>query len=471
MLGVVSTTAEAQCEAGYIRRLGPSVEQATWPRTVLSPNITYDPVDGRVVLVGLSPEEDRMETWVWDGYAWERSIPSDGIEPPPVRNPAVSYHDGSGRVVMFGGMLTSGQPSGETWVWDGYFWSQPTYRDQPPTPRTLAGITYVPAGDQLILMGGLDAQGNPLAGVWSWATTSDDRPGGWIELLPQGDPLPPRAARNATVFDGATQTLYYVDPDNISGQYRWNPSPAPHGTITNISPQPAPGVAYQSCPLVFDGRAGELVRFVTDENETRKWVRGDQWLNSGGAGNALPTPLYDLSVTFDSRLKRVLIVGREFPHDDLQLWEYSSSPDAAAPIAGPIMLESDITSVATAQVRGEGPFEYRWYFEGQPIVDDSAFEGSRSRSLAIATRNARCYVGELTVAVTSPCGTSISPPLTLLPPSVADFNIDGGVDGADVQSFYELFAVGEPAADVNCDGGVDGADVETFFICWMSNCD
>jgi hypothetical protein len=53
-------------------------------------------------------------------------------------------------------------------------------------------------------------------------------------------------------------------------------------------------------------------------------------------------------------------------------------------------------------------------------------------------------------------------------PCPADFNDDGGVDGADVESFYITFATGEPAADVNIDGGVDGADIETFFMAWMA---
>ncbi|MBL9002064.1 MAG: hypothetical protein JNK25_13105 [Phycisphaerae bacterium] len=48
----------------------------------------------------------------------------------------------------------------------------------------------------------------------------------------------------------------------------------------------------------------------------------------------------------------------------------------------------------------------------------------------------------------------------------ADFNQDGGVDGADVDAFFAAWEAGEPIADVNQDGGVDGADVDTFFAAW-----
>ncbi|MBS0196292.1 MAG: hypothetical protein JSR77_05995 [Planctomycetes bacterium] len=51
-------------------------------------------------------------------------------------------------------------------------------------------------------------------------------------------------------------------------------------------------------------------------------------------------------------------------------------------------------------------------------------------------------------------------------PCFADFNQDGGIDGADVQAFFAAWEAGDFAADVNQDGGVDGADVDTFFAAW-----
>ncbi|MBX3409756.1 MAG: hypothetical protein KF859_07705 [Phycisphaeraceae bacterium] len=48
----------------------------------------------------------------------------------------------------------------------------------------------------------------------------------------------------------------------------------------------------------------------------------------------------------------------------------------------------------------------------------------------------------------------------------ADFNQDGGVDGADVEAFYDAWEAGACDADVNLDGGIDGGDVEFFFGLW-----
>lgn len=51
-------------------------------------------------------------------------------------------------------------------------------------------------------------------------------------------------------------------------------------------------------------------------------------------------------------------------------------------------------------------------------------------------------------------------------PCIADFNQDGGVDGADVEAFFLSWEAGDPASDVNRDGGIDGGDVEFFFGRW-----
>ncbi len=51
-------------------------------------------------------------------------------------------------------------------------------------------------------------------------------------------------------------------------------------------------------------------------------------------------------------------------------------------------------------------------------------------------------------------------------PCFADFDLNGGVDGADVEAFFTDWEAGEARADVNQDGGIDGGDVGTFFMAW-----
>lgn len=57
---------------------------------------------------------------------------------------------------------------------------------------------------------------------------------------------------------------------------------------------------------------------------------------------------------------------------------------------------------------------------------------------------------------------------TLAPACPADFNDDGGVDGADIGAFFDAWSGSDVSADINIDGGVDGADVEEFFTVWSN---
>ncbi len=53
-------------------------------------------------------------------------------------------------------------------------------------------------------------------------------------------------------------------------------------------------------------------------------------------------------------------------------------------------------------------------------------------------------------------------------PCIADFNQDGGIDGADVEAFWDAWENGLPRGDVNGDGGIDGADAQYFFNAWKA---
>jgi 3',5'-cyclic AMP phosphodiesterase CpdA len=50
----------------------------------------------------------------------------------------------------------------------------------------------------------------------------------------------------------------------------------------------------------------------------------------------------------------------------------------------------------------------------------------------------------------------------------ADYNRDGGVEGADIEAFFADWSAGAARSDVNRDGGVDGTDVRVFFEAWAS---
>ncbi|MBL9000288.1 MAG: hypothetical protein JNK25_04055 [Phycisphaerae bacterium] len=113
---------------------------------------------------------------------------------------------------------------------------------------------------------------------------------------------------------------------------------------------------------------------------------------------------------------------------------------------------------------GSGPLEYRWYLNGDLIIDGGRFSGANTDTLVIDPITS-ADAGQLDFAILNACGSSGSG-FFLDVICFADFNQDGGIDGSDVDAFFGAWEAGDFAADVNGDGGVDGADVDTFFGAW-----
>ncbi|MCX5690239.1 MAG: hypothetical protein NTV94_10745 [Planctomycetota bacterium] len=104
---------------------------------------------------------------------------------------------------------------------------------------------------------------------------------------------------------------------------------------------------------------------------------------------------------------------------------------------------------------------------GLPVPSLSSFNGASYSGLWLL-RVRDLDAGEVgvidgftlkTLSLEHACGTPC-------PGCVADFNEDGGVDGADVNAFFRAWVQGDPCADANQDGGVDGSDIGAFFDVW-----
>ncbi len=115
-----------------------------------------------------------------------------------------------------------------------------------------------------------------------------------------------------------------------------------------------------------------------------------------------------------------------------------------------------------------GATAYQWLRNGLTISNGPKYDGTNTPNLTIFAceqsdeANYSCFVR-------TPCGnvTSNNGLLTVDElPCPADFNQDGGIDGSDVQAFYDAWESGFAEADVNFDGGVDGNDVDYFFERW-----
>lgn len=446
-------------------RRGPANDQQLWPRGLHHAVACFDPVDAVLLLVGMSQAGDRTELWEWNGFRWRMLMPLDGITPPPLIEPAAVYHEATGRLVLFGGTLPGGVDSNRTWLWNGGFWDEPFFQDVPPAPMHGAGMTYSRSQERLVLFGG-ERDGHPIDETWMWGL------GGWRLAASSLSPPAQRGA-NRLISDSVNDRILLCDLGTSSrvgtGTWLWGPSGWEHA---NDSPVPDSHSGLED-PAAFDVESSSPIRLITDASDgrTQRWVwnaANRRWTLDRFLSPSLQPNLRDVTSTTDTRRKKVLILGRRGETGDLELWEETAAA-MNTEVSKP-ELEYGSNTNAYVLVRGDGPWTYQWLRDGSPLTDDGLFEGTQSASLAIDAPRLRCESFSLACRVCGPCGCATSEPIPFRFTFVSDFNIDGGVDGADVEAFLEAWQASSQAADVNCDGGVDGADLQTFFLCWQDNC-
>ncbi|MBL9001954.1 MAG: hypothetical protein JNK25_12545 [Phycisphaerae bacterium] len=139
-----------------------------------------------------------------------------------------------------------------------------------------------------------------------------------------------------------------------------------------------------------------------------------------------------------------------------------SAEDGTADVDGAYEF-ADYASRFLGQGRGT-PIQPGIYRPRNPLV---AFDGQLFQGLWTlrVTDTSPSTVGQVlgfalrTATITENCPSEC-------PLCAADYNGDGGIDGADVQAFYGAWESGDACSDVNGDGGIDGSDVQFFFEAW-----
>lgn len=128
--------------------------------------MTYDWALGRIVMFGGSdPQGSRADTWHYDGVDWTLMGTAGPMAPPPRPRPALTYHLGRGRTVLFGGGDWNGFRD-DLWEWNGASWT-PWSAAVRAEAQTGAAMTYDAGNDRLLLTGG--ATGQALADTWQLA--------------------------------------------------------------------------------------------------------------------------------------------------------------------------------------------------------------------------------------------------------------------------------------------------------------
>lgn len=164
---------------------GPSVDQTwefdgtTWTQVfpVTTPGglgnygMAYDLVRQRVVLFGGSSNSffpiAAADTWEFDGTNWALRTPA--TNPGPLERPAMCFHQGLGRTVLFGGIDPQFGGNDTTWLYDGTTWTAAAVTGARPSVRTGAKMAYDSVRGVCVLSGGVDPMnGSPIVDTWQF---------------------------------------------------------------------------------------------------------------------------------------------------------------------------------------------------------------------------------------------------------------------------------------------------------------
>lgn len=131
----------------------------------------YDIVRQRMVVYGGTADSffpiAQADTWEYDGTNWIHRTPT--VSPGPLERPAMCFHTGLGKTVLFGGIDPQVGGVDTTWAYDGTNWTALTVSGPRPAPRTAARMVYDSARGVCVMSGGLDPMtGAPFAETWEF---------------------------------------------------------------------------------------------------------------------------------------------------------------------------------------------------------------------------------------------------------------------------------------------------------------
>lgn len=151
----------------------------------------FDSVRNRVVLYGGVANNffpiAESGTWEFNGTNWA-SITTTGT-PGPLERPAMCFHAGLGRTVLFGGIDPQIGGVDTTWSYDGTDWTVVPVSGPKPAPRSGAKLAYDNVRGVCVLVGGADPMtGSPMGDTWefdgtSWTLVPSTVPATWQPML------------------------------------------------------------------------------------------------------------------------------------------------------------------------------------------------------------------------------------------------------------------------------------------------
>ncbi|MFN0131382.1 MAG: kelch repeat-containing protein [Phycisphaerales bacterium] len=180
--------------------------------------MVYDTVRGRVLLFGglTSTGSIKGDTWEWNGQTGQWTMLSAGGGPPARYSHAMAYDTARGKAVVFGGLVSASLD--DTWEFDSATgtWSERA-PNTVPTSRHWSAMEYDPIRGRTLLFAGFS--GDRLSDTWEWDGQD------WTERHPIIGP--PGRAYHSMAFDpGRGRIVLFggLGEAYLSDTWEWDPT-------------------------------------------------------------------------------------------------------------------------------------------------------------------------------------------------------------------------------------------------------
>ena len=292
--------------------------------------------------IPVGPAMGSKEVWELDGA---KAAFTDRTSPPDTPGPRIShamaYNPTTGKVYVYGGMDSMGQPLDDLWAWDGKTWKQIASDVRPPA-RADSALAYDPARKSLILFGGQQNAYYPydqpmLGDTWEWSESRS-----WTPLKPTTSPpqtyghgMVTDTTRNKILLFGGMSGYNYMWM-STSQIWEWdgsktmwtNRTPAAAAAVPNGRMYPV--IAYDEGRqrlLFFEGSSWNDTLSLSSSNSAF-W----EW-DPLSAGWALRDPKDTLAngtgqglyVAYDSVRRREVVVADLILNNEEATWELDAS--------------------------------------------------------------------------------------------------------------------------------------------------
>lgn len=235
---------------------------------------------------------------------------------------AMTYDSVRGVVVLFGGQLTGGSLSNETWTWNGTNWTLKSTSG--PVARAGHSMVFDPTLGTAVMFGGSGA-GGTLQDTWQWNGTTWTAAG-------TGNFVGPRSNHSSVYRGTASKTIVYTGDSSPMGRIYSYSSPTwfSNDFASGPSSRSGPVMAYDTARSVAVMYGGMGI-FSSPTSTSELGPTG--WSTVGGSS---PGARLEHAMAYHGALAAtVLVGGLNSADDNTWLWDGSAwtSFDVSAPTA------------------------------------------------------------------------------------------------------------------------------------------